>query len=236
MFRKLFYLLLILIVPLLFIGFADYQGLFWHNEFLSDKYKVKGIDASHYQGLINWTEVANDNISFAFIKATEGTGHIDSYFSYNWEESKRVGIYRGAYHFFSMKSSGKAQGKYFISVVDKDNYSLPPAIDVEVDLSYYRERVLREVGDMSDILEAHYGQKPILYMNLNTYKAFFKDSEAKNKLWIRNIYNHPNFAAKTNWRFWQYSDKGQVIGIEGKVDLNVYRGSFSDFLYEFNLK
>jgi GH25 family lysozyme M1 (1,4-beta-N-acetylmuramidase) len=32
-----------------------------------------GIDVSHYQGTINWNNVKAKGISFAFIKATEGT-------------------------------------------------------------------------------------------------------------------------------------------------------------------
>jgi GH25 family lysozyme M1 (1,4-beta-N-acetylmuramidase) len=33
----------------------------------------QGIDVSHYQGTINWNTVKANGVSFAFIKATEGT-------------------------------------------------------------------------------------------------------------------------------------------------------------------
>ena len=235
MLRKLFYIILAIFIPLLAVGALDYSGRFWHTEIFTSTYAVRGIDVSHYQGLINWNKVADDNVSFVYMKATEGTGHIDSYFSYNWEESKRVKIFHGAYHFFSMKSSGQNQGEYFISVVPKDKNSLPPAIDVEVSLSYSRVEVLREVMAMSSVLEEYYEKKPVIYMDMNIYKAFFEDSSIANKIWIREIYIHPDFFARTNWRFWQYSDRGDVQGITGPVDLNVYRGSYEDFLKEFDL-
>jgi GH25 family lysozyme M1 (1,4-beta-N-acetylmuramidase) len=33
----------------------------------------QGIDVSHYQGTINWAEVASKGVVFVYIKATEGT-------------------------------------------------------------------------------------------------------------------------------------------------------------------
>ena len=38
----------------------------------------QGIDVSHYQGHINWEEVAQDKtISFVYVKATEGASLVD---------------------------------------------------------------------------------------------------------------------------------------------------------------
>lgn len=31
------------------------------------------------------------------------------------------------------------------------------------------------------------------------------------------------------WVFWQYHNRGTVIGIDGPVDRNVYRGSITEF-------
>ena len=33
---------------------------------------------------------------------------------------------------------------------------------------------------------------------------------------------------KGEWRFWQHTDLGQVDGIRGPVDLNIYNGSMYD--------
>src|ERR1700759_1036608 len=67
-------------------------------------YTIHGIDVSKYQNIIDWgsvkdMKVGNVQLSFAFIKATEGLGNEDGYFRRNWKKAKDAGIARGAYHF-----------------------------------------------------------------------------------------------------------------------------------------
>jgi lysozyme len=58
-----------------------------------------GIDVSHHQGPIDWSEVATDDIAFAYIKTTEGSDVIDYRFGENWAGAAGAGLDRGAYHF-----------------------------------------------------------------------------------------------------------------------------------------
>lgn len=235
MFRKLFYLFALPALAFLVVGILDYRGIFWHTELFTKKYEVRGIDISHHQGLIDWNGVLESDVDFAYIKATEATGHIDSYFFYNWRQSKAMAIYRGAYHFFSMEVSGREQAEYFISVVPLDEDALPPVIDLEVSLNSDRDEVLREVGVMSGLLEEHYGKKPIIYMDLNVYEAFIEDGSLDNPIWIREIYFPPTLEHSLEWTFWQYSDRGSIKGIRGPVDQDVYRGTLAEFLEEYHL-
>ena len=223
--RVFFYITAAVAALLLALGFAHSATGFWPASWLSRGYSVRGIDVSHHQGLIPWEEVKGGEIRFAFIKATEGTGHTDSYFSYNWQGAERAGLLRGAYHFFSMGSSGKEQAEYYISVVPPEAYSLPPVIDIEVSLKHEPYSIRREVEDMSEALEAHYGKIPILYMDGNTYNHVYKGHQPSNPIWYREIWYRPLLVP---WRFWQYSDRGSVPGIQGNVDLNVFRGTLED--------
>ena len=68
-----------------------------------------GIDISHHQGRIVWTEVAKENIDFVYIKATEGATYVDPCFHYNMKGATDAGFYVGAYHYFRMTSSAKEQ-------------------------------------------------------------------------------------------------------------------------------
>ena len=43
-------------------------------------YPVKGVDVSAHQKEIDWRGLASEDISFAFIKATEGSSHVDKNF------------------------------------------------------------------------------------------------------------------------------------------------------------
>src|SRR4051794_34611703 len=58
-----------------------------------------GIDVSSYQGTITWPNVAAAGISFAWAKATEGTGYQDAYFVGNQNNGKAAGVLMGAYHY-----------------------------------------------------------------------------------------------------------------------------------------
>jgi len=45
---------------------------------------------SHYQGTIDWAQVAASGIQFAMCKATEGTTYTDPTLSYNYNGMKTV--------------------------------------------------------------------------------------------------------------------------------------------------
>lgn len=81
------------------------------------QYSIHGIDVSKYQHIIDWESVKEMKvdaiqISFAFIKATEGVRNEDVYFKRNWKRAKDAGMARGAYHFLATKS-GKLQAEKF---------------------------------------------------------------------------------------------------------------------------
>ncbi len=38
---------------------------------------VSGIDVSHHQGTVDWEAVASAGISFAYVKATEGSDFVE---------------------------------------------------------------------------------------------------------------------------------------------------------------
>lgn len=90
-----------------------------------------GVDISHYQGTVDMRALADQGISFAYIKATEGAAHTDECFQANWENAKAAGLYRGAYHFFSFQSLGEEQARHFIETVGDLTGAMIPAVDVE---------------------------------------------------------------------------------------------------------
>ena len=114
--------------------------------------KLMGIDVSKHNGTINWSLVKNDNISFAFIKATEGypesdyeKSHeismrfVDSKFKDNMDSAINAGLLVAPYHFIRVDynnklSEARESARYFVSKIKPyyDNYQmLPPVIDLE---------------------------------------------------------------------------------------------------------
>ncbi len=62
-----------------------YRGYLLFNNPSPEKYPVTGVDLSHYQGEVDWERLSQEPITFAYIKATEGSSHVDSRFAQNWE-------------------------------------------------------------------------------------------------------------------------------------------------------
>jgi lysozyme len=230
-FRNIFIVVIGLIVLL---GILEYKGIIWHNSLFSMKYEVKGLDVSHYQGNIDWKVVAEENeYQFVFIKATEGHDFIDNKFDYNWKEAKNHGILTGAYHFFSMRSSGEEQAMNFINIVPKEIDSLPPVIDIEIHLDHNQEEVRTELMAFANKLEKHYGIRPILYVTYDTYNTYVKGDFEEYDLWIRDIVKFPTLRDRT-WLFWQYSNRGRIDGVDTYIDINVFNGEIEDFKRQFS--
>ncbi len=214
-----------------------WNGIILLNNPSKTDYPVRGVDVSSYQGKIDWQVLKKEGISFAFLKATEGSQHIDSYFADNLEGASAAGLAVGAYHFFSFESSGKAQAEHFIRTVPKDALALPPVIDFE----YYgdfeknppdKAAVLAELDCMIELLSAHYGRAPILYATAPSYERYLAGNYPENDIWIRAVYSKPNLSDGRAWTFWQYTNRARLAGYEGPerfIDLNVFCGTKAEF-------
>ncbi|MHC2991735.1 hydrolase [Pontibacter sp. HJ8] len=187
-----------------------------------------GVDVSRYQRKVDWQKVKENDVSFAFIKATEGAKLKDSYFGRNWENTIKAGIIRGAYHFYLPHVKPDVQARNYISTVTLQPGDLPPVLDVEV---RGRKPLNHLRGDLKEwlvLVERAYGVKPILYTGYSFYKDYLEGYFDEYPLWIAH-YDVPELAIQRNERtllsFWQHTDKGVIDGIEGTVDCNIFYGS-----------
>lgn len=203
------------------------------NFIFADGYEIRGADVSHYQGVIDWNRIAQQDLDFAFIKATEGSGYLDEYFYDNWQEAEKTDLYIGAYHFFSFDSEGKNQAEFYIDTVGELSGKLPPVIDVEFYGSKAneppeKEEVAAQLGQMLTTLEEYYQVKPIIYTTYQVYNRYLKGEFDEYPLWIRNVYYPPFNIQSGNWTFWQYTDRAVLEGYEGDekyIDMNVFHGT-----------
>lgn len=215
---------LICIFPII-LSLLYVNGYLRFNYPKTSHYPIRGIDVSHHQGKIEWNKMQEENLHFAYIKATEGGNFKDPEFIKNWNEASNVGLLRGAYHFFTFGKPGIEQARNFISTVPVDPDSLPPVIDFEFVGNSKRPAkaiILKELFILIRELEGTYGKTPILYITYDSYNKYLKGQTGKYKVWIRDIYSNPNMPDGINWTFWQYSGHGRVKGIKGPVDLNVF--------------
>jgi lysozyme len=190
------------------------------------RYDIQGVDVSHHQGAIDWSTLAGDDVAFAYIKATEGADHVDTRFAYNWREADAAGLYRGAYHFFTLCQPGARQASNFIAVVPRVAGALPPAVDLE-HMGPCREGptmpdVIAEARAFMDRLQAHYGVRPIIYTTREFHDAHLHELRGE-RFWIRSIATPPRFRER-DWVIWQHHNRGHRRGVSGPVDLNAFRG------------
>ena len=192
-------------------------------------FEIYGIDVSHYQSRVNWEVVAQEGISFAFVKATEGVSHQDSLFCLNWTGIQDAGLKRGAYHFFLPGVPAALQANNFIDLVDLQPGDLPPVLDVEVIQGASRLELVEGVREWLRLVELRYHVKPILYTNLKFYYQYLYRQFEDHPIWIAryNVFQPRIFGGK-DWHFWQYANKGQMNGIYGDVDFNVFRGNWAE--------
>lgn len=214
------------------------------NEDLLDDLKgADGIDVSHWQGNIKWDRVKNAGVQFAIIKASEGTGFVDSEFRKNWRESKSNGIVRSAYHFFRPELDGAAQAEHYLKVVGS-GWDFPLSIDVEqpcnmqgsvcVPYSVNKSQSTSNLKKMIDRIKLKTGQNPIIYTSdvmwrLMTTEPSWAGDEYP--LWVAAYNNSgPGKLPKgwSDWTIWQYSSNGKIDGISGNVDLDKWSKNGSD--------
>ncbi|VAW71290.1 Lyzozyme M1 (1,4-beta-N-acetylmuramidase) [hydrothermal vent metagenome] len=210
-----------------------FNGILRFNYPSFSRYPVRGIDVSHHQGEIHWKLVAEENIHFAYIKATEGQDFQDPRFKANWEAAKTAGIVRGAYHFFNFCSSPQKQAANFIATVPQDANSLPPVIDIEF-IGYCKIKPSKLVYQKSvqifiSLVENHYKKKVVLYTTYESYQGYLDTLFLQHSVWIRDIYFEPTLQNNRQWHIWQYSNRGHVKGIKSYVDLNLFNGNKAQF-------
>ena len=181
-------------------------GRLWFNMPSQSKYPVRGVDASHYQGQMNWERIAEQGVTFAFLKATEGSGTVDDCFADNWKNARAAGL-----------------------------DALPPVIDLEFyrsdnlpDAQAVRENLRILLARMRGV----YGKKPIIYTTRKCWETYLEGTDFDYTLWIRSIFTAPPRSITPEWTFWQYNPRGMLDGYTGGdvlIDLNIFRGSGEDF-------
>jgi lysozyme len=195
------------------------------------QFAVHGVDVSRWQGKINWAVLRKNGANFAYIKATDGGDRLDPMFRRNWNASAEAGVRRGAYHFFYWCRPAAHQAEWFIRHVPREANALPPVIDVEWTRSRScprhpsRAAVLKKMNTFMNMLEAHYGQRPIIYTAPDFYEDNLQGAFPNHPFWLRAVAEHPSKVYPgRDWVFWQYSGTGLSKGVGEKIDLNVFNG------------
>ena len=191
------------------------------------RYPVAGIDVYKHNGDIDFEQVSDDDYQFVFIKASEGKTYKDDAFERNYEQAREAGLKVGAYHFFRKNRTAREQADNLLAAIRGKHLDLPLVIDLEDDwgngATVSRQTAIDRMMEMIDIL-AGKGYRVMIYTNLDGYEKYYKDLLGDHDLWLCS-FTSPDLLPHLPHVIQQFSHEGTVSGIDGNVDLNVWRGS-----------
>lgn len=193
---------------------------------------LEGIDVSGWQGEVDWQHWWEQGKRFAYVKATEGTGYTNPYFTQQYDGSYDVGMIRGAYHFaLPDRSSGATQATYFVERGggwSSDGKTLPGALDLEYNpygaTCYGKsQRAMRSwIADFHDTYHEITGRYPVIYTSASWWNTCVGDGhgfEDTVPMWVAR-YSDEVGEMPAGWdfhTFWQYTNH--------PIDQNVFNGS-----------
>lgn len=196
------------------------------------KYKTKdtliGIDVSNHQGDIDWETVKNSGVEFVFIRI--GFGHNreakimeDEKFRQNLEGARNAGLKVGLY-FYSYATEiweAEEQANWIVKTLNGNKIDLPIVFDYETWKSFPTYNI--NIVDLNKV-----AKRFLDILHDNGYEGMnYSSKYYLNTIW--NISEYPtwlaHYVSKTNYdkdfKVWQFSNTGEVPGINGFVDLDV---------------
>jgi lysozyme len=221
---------------------AYHEGYIMLNNPPLTRYPVQGIDVSHHQGAIDWAKVMHEpRVQFAFIKATEGGDFVDGDFSRNWQGAQRVGLARGAYHFFTFCRPGIEQAQNYLATVPAAPDILPVTIDLEFGGNCpnvpSQQEIEAEVTAFVNAVQIRDPRQPIFYVTPEFAAAYMANGRSNfpsHVTWLRDVFFEPEGPC-TNWSIWQFAANGRTAGITEPVDQNAFCGDEVAFQKLFGL-
>lgn len=204
------------------------------------------IDTSRWQGscsalpLPNYGQVVAEDVKYMAIKATQGYS-IDRSFTYALNESVRLGIKWGGYHYWTKEDNSRSAKGF--AILTKGS-PMPPIVDFEPDGTV---AVIwgKQLKPFLDEVEFVAGRRPWIYTGAGYWNRFFpKVPEwiGNYKLWMAAYpYKKTTWTPATQWDpnqytylkptlpigwnelqlvAWQFTDSGSIPGVTGKIDLD----------------
>ena len=189
-----------------------------------------GVDVSSWQGSsIDWQAAAGSGVSFAYIRAAEGSGYVDTAFRANWYRATAAGVIPGAYLYFHAAQDPVGQAYLLLQQLRGVKFTqgdLLPAIDVEVTDNQPASTIVTNLQIFVNTMVAATEAYPVIYTSPAWWDGHVgSPALIADPLWVANWgVSRPSLPAHgwggNGWQVWQYSNKGSIPGIPGAVDLD----------------
>lgn len=204
-----------------------------------------GIDVSHWQGAINWRQVADAGPEYVYIKATQGATYTDPRLNANAAGASANRQIFGCYHFLSANTSLQGQIDNFIRRYEPlhtdSNY--PPCMDLEWDynsagVDRWASKSKAFIGDKAagwmNAIKSEFGVEPVFYTNKSWWESRLgadNDILKDFGVWMSRYGGYgndePAMMDGYKWVMWQFTDRGSISGVSGGIDVNLSAPGFA---------
>lgn len=222
----------------------NWDNLVWDGEKLAyyEDNQVRsrwGIDVSEHQGdAIDWAQVAAAGVQFVFARignrgATEGALGADEFFYQNAVRAHEAGLEVSAYFFSQALTEDEAREEAAFAIENLRETEQAGVTFATV--AYDHEAVEIEGARANNLSDEQFtanalafcetikqaGYQPLIYGNQNDLLRLTAEARAVYPLWLAE-YGVPSPTAPFDFAIWQYTNAGDVAGIETPVDLNLW--------------
>jgi GH25 family lysozyme M1 (1,4-beta-N-acetylmuramidase) len=207
-----------------------------------------GLDCSKYQKDITWSKAKVAGIDFAIVKITEGsTYHEDNIYNVKARimDAQKNKIKIGYYHFARPSDNPNPEQDALEEVQNVLGHigylpkaQLPLALDIE---AYSTTNIWdNKVDHMNRFIQTFIDKlkERNIDVIIYSYKSFLDINSSpifgQYPLWIAAYLNNPEVNLPVipigwnEWQIWQFTEKGQVNGYNGDIDLNIMKKEYFD--------
>ncbi|MEW6059368.1 MAG: GH25 family lysozyme, partial [Actinomycetota bacterium] len=198
---------------------------------------LPGIDVSHWQNEIDWTQVAASGVRFVFMKATEGRTFDDPNYASYRAGAVGAGLTMTAYHFARPdlgENDAVIEADHFVDVAQIGSGNIVPVLDLEKTGGLDTTNLIDWTFAWLERVTARTGVKPMIYSGPYFWRTNMGDTTAFADAGYREWLPHwgvssPSVPANNwgghGWTFWQWTSCSAVPGISGCVDADWFNGT-----------
>lgn len=183
----------------------------------------EGIDVSGHQrpDSIDWHRVASEGISWAYVKASEGTTSVDGSLTEHVRRAREAGVLVGAYHYFHpMTDSIRESADRFCKLLEYAHHDLPPCLDLETTcggegckahpVKATPQQIVDRALEWCERVEVTHGRACLLYSGPRFLGALGPAGDALRvlPLWCADYRPTPHPPAGYDVVAWQWTDGG----------------------------
>ena len=192
-----------------------------------------GVDVSTYQGTVDWAAVKDAGVDYVIVRAAYRgyeSGKIvpDDLYEQNIRGAADAGLHVGVYLYSQALSEDEAreEADYLLGLIEGLPVDYPVVYDQEeytadqarTDGLTGEQATLNALAFCERVYDA--GYLPMIYTN-NDWAQNMYDMEQLDHypIWYADYTSSPDLSG--GFAMWQYTDEGQVSGVQGPVDLNL---------------